>query len=87
MAGLGGLGGKGVGSGGPYTLQPAVTFGKGFGDLPDRLKWLRPFAIWSDCSRISDQWKNEDATLRSEHRSVAVWVRVQLGHRSLGVRA
>jgi hypothetical protein len=45
MAGIGGLGGKGVGSGGPYSLQPAVTFGKGFGDLPDRLKWLRPFAI------------------------------------------
>ncbi len=45
IAGIGGLGGKGVGSGGPYTLQPSVTFGKGFGDLPDQLRWLWPFAI------------------------------------------
>jgi hypothetical protein len=44
-AGIGGLGSKGVGSGGPYTIQPGITFGKGFGDLPDHLKWLRPFAI------------------------------------------
>jgi hypothetical protein len=22
-----------------------LTFGKGFGDLPDSLEWLRPFAI------------------------------------------
>lgn len=26
-------------------MQPSLTFGKGFGDLPDSLKWLRPFAI------------------------------------------
>ena len=44
-AGIGGLGSKGVGSGGPYTIQPSITLGKGFGDLPDQLKWLRPFAI------------------------------------------
>ena len=45
IAGIGGLGSKGVGSGGPYTLQPSITFGKGFGDLPDKVRWLRPFAI------------------------------------------
>jgi hypothetical protein len=26
-------------------LQPSITFGRGFGDLPDKFKWLRPFAI------------------------------------------
>jgi hypothetical protein len=27
------------------TYTPTVWFGKGFGDLPDSMKWLRPFAI------------------------------------------
>ncbi len=45
IAGIGGLGSKGVGGGGPFSIQPSVTFGKGFGDLPDQLRWLRPFAI------------------------------------------
>ena len=27
------------------TYVPTVWFGKGFGDLPDSLKWLRPFAV------------------------------------------
>jgi hypothetical protein len=35
----------GVGTDAPNTIQPAVTFGKGFGDLPDSLFWLRPFAV------------------------------------------
>lgn len=43
--GIGGFGTKAVGGYGPNTISPSVTFGKGFGDLPDTLKWLRPFAI------------------------------------------
>jgi len=27
------------------TLSPTFDFGKGFGDLPDSLQWLKPFAI------------------------------------------
>jgi hypothetical protein len=27
------------------TLTPTLSIGKGFGDLPDTVKWLRPFAI------------------------------------------
>lgn len=27
------------------TLSPTFDFGKGFGDLPDSLRWLRPFAL------------------------------------------
>jgi hypothetical protein len=45
--GFGSLGTKAVGGYGPYTLQPSVTFGKGFGDLCDRFSWLRPFGIAS----------------------------------------
>ena len=45
IGGFGGVGTKAVGGYGPYTIQPSVTFGKGFGDLPDSLKWFRPFAI------------------------------------------
>lgn len=32
------------------TLEPTIDFGKGFGDLPDTLSWLRPFAITSNIS-------------------------------------
>lgn len=32
------------------TLSPLINFGKGFGDLPDNLPWLRPFAITSNLS-------------------------------------
>jgi len=35
----------GVGTDAPNTIQPGITFGKGFGDLPDSLSWLRPFAV------------------------------------------
>ena len=35
----------GVGTDAPNTIQPGIAFGKGFGDLPDSLSWLRPFAI------------------------------------------
>jgi hypothetical protein len=27
------------------TLSPAIYVGKGFGDLPDQLSWVRPFAV------------------------------------------
>ena len=32
------------------TLEPTFDFGKGFGDLPDSLPWLRPFAITGNLS-------------------------------------
>ena len=43
--GIGGSGAQGVGANYPDTLQPGIFFGKGFGDLPDSLSWLRPFAV------------------------------------------
>jgi len=32
------------------TLSPLLDFGKGFGDLPDSVPWLRPFAITGNLS-------------------------------------
>ena len=43
--GVGGSGAESVGANKPDTIVPAITFGKGFGDLPDQLAWLRPFAV------------------------------------------
>jgi len=43
--GIGHSGAQGVGANAPDLLQPGIFFGKGFGDLPDGLAWLRPFGI------------------------------------------
>ena len=43
--GIGGSGAQGIGANNPNTLLPGIFFGKGFGDLPNSLSWLRPFAI------------------------------------------
>ena len=43
--GIGQSGARSIGASGPNTLQPGLFFGKGFGDLPVSLSWLRPFAL------------------------------------------
>jgi hypothetical protein len=42
---IGGSGAQRVGANSYSTFTPIFYFGKGFGDLPDGLPWLRPFAI------------------------------------------
>jgi len=42
---IGGSGAKRVGAESFSTVTPAVFFGKGFGDLSDGLRYLRPFAL------------------------------------------
>lgn len=42
---IGGSGAKSVGAESFSTVTPTVFFGKGFGDLSDGLKYLRPFAV------------------------------------------
>src|SRR5438309_1515564 len=42
---IGGSGSKRVGAESFSTFTPALFFGKGFGDLPDDMKFLRPFAV------------------------------------------
>jgi hypothetical protein len=41
----GNTGNVAAGAPGFTTLSPTFDFGKGFGDLPDSLPWLRPFAL------------------------------------------
>jgi hypothetical protein len=43
--GIGHSGAAAVGADAPNTIQPGIFFGTGFGDLPDSLSWLRPFAV------------------------------------------
>lgn len=42
---VGGTGSRQVGAESANTFTPTIYFGKGFGDLPDSLKFLKPFAI------------------------------------------
>ena len=43
--GIGRTGAQGAGANAPDFVAPGIFFGKGFGDLPDGLAWLRPFGI------------------------------------------
>ena len=43
--GIGHSGAQGIGANAPDLLRPGIFFGKGFGDLPDGLAWLRPFGV------------------------------------------
>jgi hypothetical protein len=42
---MGGTGSKQVGADSANTFTPTIYFGKGFGDLPDALKYAKPFAL------------------------------------------
>jgi hypothetical protein len=42
---VGGTGSKRIGAESISTLTPQLFFGKGFGDLPDSLEWLKPIAV------------------------------------------
>jgi hypothetical protein len=42
---LGGTGSSNVGAGNSSTVTPTLYFGKGFGDLPESVALLRPFAV------------------------------------------
>jgi hypothetical protein len=43
--GIGHSGAQGVNANAPDTIRPGIFFGKGFGDLPDSVSWLRPFGV------------------------------------------
>jgi hypothetical protein len=43
--GIGNSGAQGVDAKAPNTIKSGLFFGKGFGDLPDSVSWLRPFGI------------------------------------------
>ena len=43
--GIGNSGSQRVGAAAPSTVQSGLYFGRGFGDLPEEMSWLRPFGI------------------------------------------
>jgi hypothetical protein len=43
--GIGHSGAQGAGANAPNLIAPGIFLGKGFGDLPDSLAWLRPFGV------------------------------------------
>jgi hypothetical protein len=43
--GIGHSGAQGVNANAPDTIRPGIFLGKGFGDLPDSVSWLRPFGV------------------------------------------
>lgn len=48
---IGGTGGSQVGADSFSTFAPKIYFGKGFGDLPDTLGGLRPFALTGELAQ------------------------------------
>ncbi len=61
---LGGSGTSRVGADSRSTVSPTLFFGKGFGDLPDALKYLRPFAVTGTLAPnlSASNWAAQSAT-------------------------
>ena len=70
---IGSSGSKRVGAESFSTFTPALFFGKGFGDLSDDMKYLRPFAVTGQLgvgipSRSSTTTVNEDGDVAVERQ-------------------
>jgi hypothetical protein len=78
-ADIGGSGSKHVGREAFSTFTPALFFGKGFGDLPDDMKFLRPFAITGQLgvsipsSRSSTTVNDEGELSVEQHPNFLQW--------------
>ena len=76
---IGGTGSKRVGAESFSTFTPALFFGKGFGDLPTDMKFLRPFAITGQLgigipSSASSSTVNDEGEVSVErHPNVLQW--------------
>ena len=75
---LGGTGSKRVGREPFSTFTPAIFFGKGFGDLPEDAKFLRPFAITGQLgvsipSSASSSLDDEGEVSVEQHPSFLQW--------------
>jgi hypothetical protein len=59
--------------GAPYfiNVSPVINFGKGFGDLPESIFWLKPFVI-SGMVSFAFPTKTQSAGLRSANTSILV---------------
>jgi hypothetical protein len=64
---LGGTGSKEIGSDSYSTYTPTLFYGKGFGDLPDSLKYLKPFAVTGTLGyAIPGEAGNSDGSLNPD---------------------
>src|SRR5215472_8053682 len=76
---IGGTGAKRVGAESFTTFTPALFFGKGFGDLPDSMQYLRPFAVTGQVggsipSRSSSTFVNDEGeTSVEQHPNFLQW--------------
>ena len=76
---VGGTGAKRIGAESFSTITPAVFFGKGFGDLPDEAKYLRPLALTGAIgvgfpTRSGTQSVNDEGDVETErHPHVLQW--------------
>ncbi len=62
---IGGSGAKRVGAESFTTFTPALFFGKGFGDLPDNLQYLRPLAVTGQVG-VSIPSRSSSTTINDE---------------------
>jgi hypothetical protein len=64
---LGGSGSKMIGADSYSTYTPTLYYGKGFGDLPDSLKYLKPFAVTGTLGyAIPGEAGNSDGSLNPD---------------------
>lgn len=68
---IGGSGSKRVGADSFSTITPALFFGKGFGDLPETMQYLRPFALTGSAgigipTRSSSTTTEDDGSMTTE---------------------
>ena len=74
---IGGSGSKRVGAGSFSTVTPTLFFGKGFGDLPETVQYLRPFALTGSAgigipTRASSTSTEDDGSLTTEQHSTVL---------------
>jgi hypothetical protein len=75
---IGGTGRASVGADSFSTFTPAIFFGKGFGDLPDSLAYLKPFAVTGVLgltfpTRASSETVTDDDVSIDRHPNVLQW--------------
>ena len=75
---IGGTGRAAVGADSFSTFAPALFFGKGFGDLPDALAFLKPFALTGQLgvtfpTRASSVTVTDEDTTTEQHPNVLQW--------------
>jgi hypothetical protein len=74
------------------TISPGIDFGKGFGDLPDALMWLKPFAITGNVSVGFPTKVTSDGTLNQNVFNAGFAIEYSLEYlehqvRDVGLRA